>query len=377
MIPFLDLKAQYADIKPELDAAIHRVLDSGMFVLGPEVAAFETDFAAYCGGTHCVAVNSGTSALHLALLAAGIGPGDEVIAPAMTFVATVAPILYAGATPVLVDVDPKTWNIEPDAVEAAVTERTRAIIPVHLHGLPADMDPILATARRHGLTVIEDAAQAHGADYKGARVGSIGDIGCFSFYPGKNLGAYGEGGALVTNDPEIAETARVLRDWGQTAKHDHALRGFNYRMDGFQGAVLGVKLRHLDAWTEARRARAATYDARIAGFGLGTPAAPPDSRHVYHVYAIRVPDRDQVQAALQAHGVQTAIHYPLPVHLQDAYRALGRGAGTFPVAEQLGREFLSLPIYPELTESDVDACCAALAQALGAAGPVRAREAGR
>ena len=252
-VPYLDLKAQYQSIKPEIDAAISRVLESCQFVLGSEVAGFEKDFAKYCGISECIALNSGTSALHLALLAAGVGPGDEVITVPFTFVASVAAILYAGARPVLVDIEPRSFNMDPSVVEDAITPRTKAILPVHLYGQPADMDPIMDIARRHGLLVIEDAAQAHGAKYKGRAVGSIGDMACFSFYPGKNLGAYGEGGAVTTNNPEYTRKIRMLRDWGQSRKYHHVLRGYNYRMEAFQGAVLGVKLRHLDRWTEARR----------------------------------------------------------------------------------------------------------------------------
>src|SRR5450432_3241446 len=259
-VPYLDLKAQYHSIKPEIDAAISKVLESSEFVLGSEVASFEREFAAYCGTSECIALNSGTSALHLALLAAGVGPGDEVITVPFTFVASVAAVLYTGARPVMVDIDPRSFTLDPAAIEGAITPRTKAILPVHLYGQPADMDPIMEAARRHKLVVIEDAAQAHGAKYRGRPVGSIGDIACFSFYPGKNLGAYGEGGAVTTNNPEYARTMRMLRDWGQDRKYHHVLRGFNYRMEGFQGAILRVKLRHLEAWTEARRTVVAQYN---------------------------------------------------------------------------------------------------------------------
>ncbi len=353
MIPFLDLKAQYRQIKSEIDAAIARVVDSAQFVLGPEVAAFEERFAAYCRARHCIALNSGTSALHLALLAAGIGPGDEVITVSMTFVATTSAILYCGAKPVFVDVDPDTWTMDPNLVEAAVTARTRAILPVHLHGLMADMDPIVAVARRHGLVVIEDAAQSHGAEYKGRSAGSIGDIGCFSFYPGKNLGAYGEGGAVVTNNPDLARRTALLRDWGQTSKYVHSVPGYNYRMDAIQGAVLKVKMDHIEGWTEARRSVAAAYDRLLAQRRLPRPAPPKHSRHVYHVYAIQVAQRDRVQRALDVAGVGTGIHYPIPVHLQQAYADLGCGPGDLPVTEGLADRFLSLPIYAELPRERV------------------------
>ena len=353
MIPFLDLRAQYRQMKPEIDDAVARVIDSAHFVLGPDVAAFEERFADYCGVTHCTALNSGTSALHLALLAAGIGPGDEVITVSMTFVATTAAILYCGAKPVFVDVDPDTWTMDPNLIEAAITPRTRAILPVHLHGLMADMDPIIEIARRRGLVVIEDAAQSHGAEYKGRRAGSIGDVGCFSFYPGKNLGAYGEGGAAVSNNPELARKMGLLRDWGQESKYNHVVPGYNYRMDGIQGAVLKVKMDYIEAWTEARRAVASHYERLLASSGYGRPAPPSHCRHVYHVYAIELAQRDGVQQALQAAGIGTGIHYPVPVHLQKAYEDLGYGRGDFPVTEALADRFLSLPIYAELRPEQV------------------------
>jgi dTDP-4-amino-4,6-dideoxygalactose transaminase len=348
-VPYLDLKTQYQSIKPEIDAAIARVLESGQFVLGPEVAAFEQEFAAYCGATECIALNSGTSALHLALLAAGVGPGDEVITVPFTFVASVAAVIYAGARPVLVDIDPLSFTMDPSAIEAAITPRTKAILPVHLYGQPADMAPIMEVAQRHGLVVIEDAAQAHGAKYKSRPVGSIGDMACFSFYPGKNLGAYGEAGAVTTSNPEYANTIRLLRDWGQDRKYHHLLRGFNYRMEGLQGAILRVKLRHLDQWTEARRAVVRQYNELLADSGVETPAEMPWARHVYHVYTLRVEDRDGLHAALQADGIQTGIHYPVPAHLQPAYADLGYGRGAFPRSEKAAEHVLSLPLYPELS----------------------------
>jgi len=348
-VPYLDLKAQYQSIKAEIDAAIARVLDSCQFVLGPEVAEFEKEFAAYCGSTECIALNSGTSALHLALLAAGIGPGHEVITVPFTFVASVSAVIYAGARPVLVDIDPRSFTMDPSAIEAAITPRTKAILPVHLYGQPADMDPIVKVARRHGLVVIEDAAQAHGAKYKGRPVGSIGDIACFSFYPTKNLGAYGEGGAVTTNNPRHADTIRKLRDWGQDRKYHHVLRGYNYRMEGLQGAILRVKLRHLEHWTEARRAHAAHYNALLADSGLVLPTEMLWARHVYHAYTVRSDDRNALQAALQGEGIQTGVHYALPAHLQPAYADLGYGPGAFPRAEEAAKQVLSLPLYPELS----------------------------
>lgn len=353
MIPFLDLKAQYVTIKPEIDQAIQHVLDTAQFVLGEEVTRFENEFAAYCGVRHAIALNSGTSALHLALLAAGVGPGDEVITVPFTFVATVSAILYTGARPVFVDVDAQTFSMNPAFVEAAITPRTKAIVPVHLHGQPADMDPILDIARKHGIKVIEDAAQAHGAEYKGRRCGSMGDSACFSFYPGKNLGAYGEGGAVATNDDGYDRTIRMLRDWGQEKKYHHILKGFNYRMEGFQGAILRVKLRYIEAWTEARRARARWYNQALANSGVGLPLYG-GNRHVFHVYAIRIAQRNEFQTALEAKGIQTAIHYPIPVHLQPAFADLGYVLGEFPESERLANEVLSLPMYAELTAAQAE-----------------------
>jgi dTDP-4-amino-4,6-dideoxygalactose transaminase len=353
VIPFLDLKIQYQQIKPEIDAAVARVIESAQFVLGPEVAAFEERFAAYCGTKYCIALNSGTSALHLALLAAGIGPGDEVITVSMTFAATTAAILYCGAKPVFVDVDPDTWNMDPNLVAAAVTPRTKAVLPVHLHGLMAEMDPIIEVARRHGLVTIEDAAQSHGAQYKGRGAGSIGDIGCFSFYPGKNLGAYGEGGAAVTDDPRLARKITLLRDWGQETKYSHIVSGYNYRMDAIQGSVLRVKMDHIEEWTKGRRTVAEQYDHLLADRGCQSPSPLPHHRHVYHVYAIRVADRDQVQTALHSAGIGTGIHYPIPVHLQKAYADLGYWRGDLPVTEAVADQFLSLPIYAELRPDQV------------------------
>jgi dTDP-4-amino-4,6-dideoxygalactose transaminase len=340
MIPFLDLKAQYQSIRDEVAPAIQRVLDSCEFSLGSEVLAFEQEFAAYSGATFGIGVNTGTSAIHLALMAAGIGPGDEVITVPFTFVATVAAIENAGATPVLVDIDPQTFTMDAAQLRAAITPRTRAIVPVHLYGHPADMDPILAIARDAGVLVIEDAAQAHGAEYRGRRVGSMGAMACFSFYPGKNL---------VTDNPEYARVLRMLRDWGAEKKYHHVMKGYNFRLDGMQGAVLRVKLRHLERWTEARRAAASHYDTLLADTGIVTPHAMPWARHVYHIYAIRTPARAAWQAALLAAGVQTGIHYPTPVHLLPAYGNLGGAPGDFPVAEQAANEVLSLPMFPELT----------------------------
>jgi len=354
VIPFVNLKAQYLSIKHEVDAAIQGILDSCQFTLGSEVAAFEREFAAYCECTHGVGVNTGTSALHLALLAAGIGPGDEVITVPFTFVATVSAIDYTGATPVFVDIDPRSFTMDVTAIEAAITERTRAILPVHLYGQPADMDPILDIAKRHGLIVIEDACQAHGTEYKGRRVGSIGDLGCFSFYPGKNLGAYGEAGMVVTGNAEYARTIRMLRDWGAEKKYQHVLKGYNFRMEGIQGAVLRVKLRYLEGWTEARRSVAAHYDRLLADSGVATPKAMSQARHVYHIYAVRTHHRQAWQEALIAQGIQTGVHYPTPVHLLPAFAELGYSIGQFPHSEQAAKEVLSLPMFPELTEAECE-----------------------
>jgi dTDP-4-amino-4,6-dideoxygalactose transaminase len=360
VIPFLDLRTQYHSIKDEIDSAVLDVLESCQFTLGSEVVKFEEEFAAYTRSRFAIGVNSGTSALHLALLAAGIGPGDEVITVPFTFVATVAAIHYTGAKAVFVDIDPRTYTIDPDQIEAAITPRTRAIIPVHLYGHPADMDPIMVLARKHGIVVVEDACQAHGAEYKGRRVGSIGDLGCFSFYPGKNLGACGEGGIVTTSNARYAETIRMLRDWGQAKKYHHTLRGYNYRMEGLQGAILRVKLRHLDAWTALRRSRAAAYAVFLKDADVAAPTEMDYARHVYHIYAVRSKDRTELQRRLQSYGVQTGIHYPIPVHLQEAYRDLGYTEGMFPQTECAAREVLSLPMYPELTNNQIEIVCAAV-----------------
>jgi dTDP-4-amino-4,6-dideoxygalactose transaminase len=361
MIPFADLVTQHARLRAELEPAISDVLGRGEFVLGRRVAEFEEAFASYCGAQHGVGVNSGTSALHLALLAAGVGPQHEVITTAFSFVATAAAIGYTGARPVLVDVAQDSLTIDPDRIESAITPRTRAIVPVHLYGHPADMDPILEIARRHGLAVIEDAAQAHGAEYKGRRVGSLGDAGCFSFYPSKNLGACGDAGMVVTSHPDCARALRLLRDWGQAGPYRHVARGFNYRMASIQGAVLAVKLRHLDEWTRARRRNAARYAAAISDPGVEAPRVRPWARHVYHIYAVRTRQRAAVQVAFHRHGIETRVHYPTPIHLTDAWRDLGYRAGDFPTAERAATEVLSIPVHPELTEAQVDTVARAAA----------------
>jgi dTDP-4-amino-4,6-dideoxygalactose transaminase len=362
VIPFVDLKTQYQSIKEEVMAAVGHVLETGQFVLGEEVGNFEKEFASYVDAKHAIALNTGTSGLHLALLAAGVGAGDEVITVPFTFVATAAAIRYTGATPVFVDINLDSYTMDPAQVEQAITPRTKAICPVHLYGQAVDLDPILDIAKRHGLKVIEDACQAHGTEYKGRRVGAIGDVGAFSFYPGKNLGAYGEGGMAVTNDDAAAKAIRMLRDWGAEKKYYHALKGFNYRMDGVQGAILRVKLRYLAKWTDARRAHAETYKKLLADSDVVVPSEMPYSRHVYHVYAVRTRNREALQQALQREGVQTGIHYPIPVHLQEAHADLGYKAGDFPFSEQAANEVLSLPMFPELSFTQIEAVSAAVKQ---------------
>jgi dTDP-4-amino-4,6-dideoxygalactose transaminase len=367
VIPFVDLRAQYREIQKEITDAVARVLEEGAYVLGSEVEHFESEFAEYCGAARAVAVNSGTSALHLALLAAGVGSGDEVVTVPFTFIATAAAIRYAGATPVFVDIDPITYAMDPAKLEAVITPRTKALLPVHLYGHPADMDPILEIARSRGLAVIEDAAQAHGSEYKGRRAGGLGDFGCFSFYPTKNLGACGEGGIVVVQESEHAERLRVLRDWGQTRKYHHELLGFNYRMDGIQGAILRVKLRCLERWTELRRAHAACYDGLLAQSGVITPVQRPWARHVYHTYTVRSSRRELLREALAERGIQSAIHYPVPLHFQPVFADLGARAGDFPNSEAAADEVLSLPMYAELSEDAPGRVAACIREALSKA----------
>jgi dTDP-4-amino-4,6-dideoxygalactose transaminase len=356
-VPFVDLQAQYRTIRAEVDEAVRRVLDSSAFILGREVEAFERAFADYVGARECVGVSNGTAAIQLALQACGVGAGDEVLVPANTFFATAEAVSTAGATPVFVDCDPATYNIDAGKIESAVTERTRAIIPVHLYGQPADLDAVFEVAERHGLIVVEDAAQAHGARYKGERVGARGRAGCFSFYPGKNLGAYGEGGAVVTDDAEVARRVRMLRDHGSEQKYRHELIGYNFRLEGIQGAVLGVKLKYLDGWNAARRAHAARYRERLAPLedagALTLPRESADAEHVYHLFVVQTDARDALQRYLSSAGVQTGIHYPVPVHLQPAYAPLKHKEGDFPNAESQARRVLSLPMFAELTEYQI------------------------
>jgi dTDP-4-amino-4,6-dideoxygalactose transaminase len=353
-VPFVDLKQQYAAIKTEVDAAIARVIENTSFILGPEVRAFEKAFAEYVGAGACIAVNSGTAALQLALMAAGIGAGDEVIVPSFTFFATAEAVSVLGATPVFVDVDSVSYTVTAAAIEGALTPRSRAVIPVHLYGQAADLDPILKLASQHSLHVIEDAAQAHGAEYKKKRVGALGSSGCFSFYPSKNLGAYGEAGAIVTNDEELATRLRLLRDHGSTSKYAHAIVGYNFRMEEIQAAVLNVKLRHLSAWNDARRARAARYNAVLSKANLSLPHEMDYARHVYHVFAVQSQNRNELQQRLTAAGVQTGVHYPIPIHLQPAYESLGYKRGDLPVTENLAERVLSLPMFPELSDEQID-----------------------
>ncbi|WP_406695919.1 DegT/DnrJ/EryC1/StrS family aminotransferase [Singulisphaera sp. Ch08] len=359
-IPLLDLKAQYLGLRDEISQALHEVAHSSTYVLGPRVKEFEKAFAAHVGARHCIGVNSGTSALHLALIAAGVGPGDEVITVPMTFIATTWAISYVGATPVMVDVDPVTYTMDVDQVERKINSRTKAILPVHLYGQPAAMGPLLKLGRRHGIPVIEDAAQAHGARYQDAGAGTLGHSGCFSFYPGKNLGAYGEAGAIVTHDDQIAARLRSLRDHAQSQRYHHDEIGFNYRMDAFQGAILGIKLRYLEAWTEARRRLAASYLDRLADAPLQLPTEALDRRHVWHLFVVLHPERDRLRDALEARGIGTGLHYPVPVHLQKAFAHLGHHEGDFPVSERIARECLTLPLYPEMTEAQQERVVEAL-----------------
>jgi len=359
-VPFLDLKAHHQPLREQLDAAIAQVVDSGAFAGGPFVARFEEEFAAFCETSFAVGVGNGTDALWLSLLALGIGPGDEVITSPATFMATAEAISYCGARPVFVDIDETTYNLDPGLLEAAITPRTKAIIPVHLFGQMADMDAILAIACRHGLPVIEDACQAHSARQNGRQAGTLGVTGCFSFYPGKNLGAFGEAGAVITADPELRTKIQVLRDHGQARKYFHSRIGWNARMDGIQAAVLSVKLKHLHTANNRRRAHAARYQELLAGLPLVTPVEAASNHHVFHVYAIRVAARDEVLRRMTEAGIGCGIHYPVPIHLQEAYRSLGYGPGSFPVAERCAAEFLSLPMYPELTPEQLEAVAAAL-----------------
>jgi dTDP-4-amino-4,6-dideoxygalactose transaminase len=367
-IPFVDLKAQYASIKVEVAEAIRGVLESTHFVGGEQVTSFERDFAAYCDVKHARGVANGTDALHLALRALGVGNGDEVITTANTFIATAAAIAAAGARPVFVDIDPDTYTIDPAMIEPAITSRTKAIIAVHLFGQQADMQPIISIARRRALYVVEDAAQAHGAKYHGARAGSIGDIACFSFYPGKNLGAYGDGGCITTNSDTLAELVERLRDHGRITKYEHAIVGFNSRLDSLQAAILQVKLRRLDQWDSNRQRVASWYAAELAGTGIKAPSVRNGATHVYHLYVIESEERDALQMRLKNAGVSTGIHYPLPLHLQPAFAYLGYREGDLPRCEQSAKRILSLPMFPELLPEQVSRVAEAARGRLAATG---------
>ncbi len=353
-IPYLNLKAQIQPLREELDAAIRRVVDQCSFCLGPDTLQFEKDFARFCGVEHAVGFNSGTSALHVAMLLLDLKPGDEVITTPYTFASTSWAISYAGARPVYVDIEEATFNLDPRKIESAITPRTRAVVPVHLYGQPADMDPILEICRNHSLAVVEDAAQAHGARYKGKGVGTMGDSSIFSFYPGKNLGAFGEGGALVTRRADWDKRARSLREHGSTVRYHHDEIGYNYRMEGIQGAVLGVKLRYLSGWIQARQRIARRYHELLASTPLQLPAQAAYAESAWNLYVVRHPRRDELKAFLEANQIGCALHYPLPLHLQKCYAFLGHKPGDFPVSEKAGRECLSLPIFPELTDSEVE-----------------------
>ena len=362
-IPLVDLKAQYATIKTEVDAAITRVVNNAAFILGPEVKAFEQEFASFCEARYSVGISSGTDALHLALRACGVGLGDEVVTTPFTFIATSEAISMCGARPVFCDIDPRTYNIDPSQIEARITSHTKAIVPVHLYGQPADMDPILELARRHNLRVVEDAAQAHGARYKGRRVGTLADVACFSFYPGKNLGAYGDAGAVVTNDDEIAGKVRLLRDHGRRDKYEHLIEGYGNRLDALQAAILRAKLPHLKEWNASRQALATAYTCSSTK-PIQPPFVPEWAEPVWHLYVVRVKERRQVQEYLKQAGIATGVHYPIPLHLQPAYRELGYKVGDFPHSEIAAKEVLSLPLYPELPAEQLQAIVSTLLQAL-------------
>jgi dTDP-4-amino-4,6-dideoxygalactose transaminase len=359
-VPFVDLKSLHEEIEEELQQVFTRVLRSSAFVLGPEVKQFEKEFAEYTGTAHCLALSTGTAALHLVLAALGVGPGDEVITVPHTFIATAEAISAVGARPVFVDIDPVSYTMDPALLEAAITTRTRAIIPVHLYGQTADMDPILEIANRHGIPVIEDACQAHGAEYKGRKAGSMGVAGCFSFYPGKNLGACGEGGAVTTNDPALARRIEMWRDHGSIKKYEHAFPGLNMRMEGLQGGILSVKLKHLDRWNNQRREVAALYAKLLADSDKSIPIEMPNHHHVYHLYVIQADSRDRLRDQLSEAGIETGLHYPIPLHLQEAYRGLNYKLGDFPVSERVARRIVSLPMYPGISAESVERVAAEL-----------------
>ena len=365
-VPFVDLKAQYQSLKLEFDAAVEGVLSETAFIAGKYAAAFEREFAEYLGVNHCVGVANGTDAIEIALLSLGIRAGDEVLVPANTFFATAEAVANIGAVPVFVDIDPATYNIDPARIEAAITPLTKAIVPVHLYGLPAEMEQIVAIARKHGLKIIEDCAQAHGATYHGQKVGTFGDAATFSFYPSKNLGAFGDGGAIVTNSDDVESLARAISNHGQLTKNRHSLIGRNSRLDGIQGAVLSVKVPHLDGWIEARRSRAALYNKLLAASGIVIPVEPDGRQHTYHLYVVQVSDRDSIQARLKEAEIETGIHYPTALPFLEAFAARGYSPADFPVAcEQMGR-LLSLPMYAELTDEMIEHVCTVLTASVSA-----------
>ncbi len=361
-VPFADLRSLHLPMRPELSEVFQRVLDNNSFILGPEVQRFEEAFAQYVGAGHCIAVSNGTVALQMALLVLNIGPGEEVITAANTFIATAEAISAVGARPVFVDVDPRYYTMDPEAVAKAITPKTKAIIPVHLYGQTADMDPLLALAEKHGLAVVEDACQAHGAEYRGRKAGTMGILSCFSFYPGKNLGALGEGGAVLCNDAKLAQRLRMLRDHGSLKKYEHSFPGYNFRMEGLQGGFLTVKLAHLDEGNNCRRAAAATYGRLLAESSVVTPVVLPGAKHIYHLYVIQAEDRDALKHHLAEQGIETGLHYPVPLHLQQAYAELGYKAGDFPVAESLSRRILSLPMFPTITREQIECVCSAVTE---------------
>ena len=367
-VPFIDFSQQYQTIKDEIDAGLKAVFQKGNFILGQEEKDFEQHFAAYCESAYAVGVNSGTDALYLALCALGVKAGDEVILPAHTFIASALGISYLGAKPVLVDIEEQTYNLDPQKLRAAITDKTKAIIAVHLYGQAANMDEINALAQAHGIKVIEDAAQAHGAKYKDQRVGSLGDVACFSFYPTKGLGGFGDGGMIVTKDPDVYAKAMMLRDYGRQGRYAHVIKGFNSRLDTLQAVILDAKLKYLDEWNRMRAEKGAYYSELLDGLpGLTTPAVLADRTHVFQTYAVRIKNRDHVLEKMQAKGIGVLIHYPIPIHLQEAYADLNYSPGDFPVAEQLGNEELSLPMFPHITGEQVDTVCSALKDILSVA----------
>jgi len=366
MVPLIDLKIQHASIASEVEVAIKNVCNNTAFILSDEMKTFEAEFAAYCGAKHGVGVANGTEALFLALKALGVGQGDEVIVPANTFIATAAAVSHAGATPVFVDCDPETYCIDPTKIGAAITEKTKAIMPVHLYGHPADMDAILSIARSNGLKVVEDCAQAHGTLYKGKHAGSMGDAAGFSFYPSKTLGAYGDAGMVLTNSDEVCESLKLLRDNGRTTWYEHAIIGYNSRLDGIQAAILRVKMKYLDKWVEGRRAHAKQYGEMLGDLkGLTLPVEKPDAKHSYYVYVVRTDNRDTVMAQLKEKGCGCGIHYPVPLHLQPAYAFLGGKEGDHPVSEKYAKEIISIPMFPELTPDQVSEASSIIREVVG------------